>query len=44
MMEMQGVSTDLPVFLSRFLKLTRVCYYDNACNMLQPIIDSPMGQ
>lgn len=33
MRECEGVSTALSVLLSRFKKLPRVCYYDNACNM-----------
>ena len=38
MLEMEGVSTALSVLLSRFKTLPRVCYYENACNMLKSVI------
>jgi len=38
MSECEGVSTALSVLLSRFRRLPRVCYYDNACNMARSII------
>ena len=37
MRECERVSTALSVLLSRFKKLPRVCYYDNACNMSRSI-------
>ena len=37
MQECEGVSTALSVLLSRFRKLPRVCYYDNACNLARSI-------
>ncbi len=37
MRECEGVSTALLVLLSRFRKLPKVCYYDNACNMCKSI-------
>ncbi len=33
----EGVSTALSVLLSRFKKLSRVCYYDNTCNMARSV-------
>jgi len=38
MMECEGISTALSALLSRFKRLPRVCYYDNACNMARSII------
>jgi len=38
MMECEGVSTAMSALLSRFKRLPRVCYYDNACNMAKSII------
>jgi len=38
MTECEGVSTALSTLLSRFRKLPRVCYYDNACNMSKSVI------
>ena len=35
MSECEEVGTAFSVLLSRFKKLPRVCYYDNACNMLR---------
>lgn len=37
MRECEGVSTALSVLLSRFRKLPRVCYYENACNKCKSI-------
>jgi len=34
----EGVSTALSVMLSRFAKLPRVIYYDNACNLAKSVI------
>ena len=38
MLEMESVSTALSSLLSRFKHLPRICYYDNACNMLKSVI------
>jgi len=37
MLQNEGISTALSVLLSRFRKLPRVCYYDNACNMMRSV-------
>ena len=38
MMECEGISTALSVLLSRFGRLPKNCYYDNACNMGRSIV------
>ena len=38
MLECEGITTSLSVFLFRFRVLPRVTYYDNACNMLKSIV------
>ena len=37
MSECEGFNRAISVLLSRFKNLPRVCYYDNACNMLRSI-------
>jgi len=37
MLQNKGISTALSFLLSRFRKLPRVCYYDNACNMMRRV-------
>ena len=38
MEECEGVSTALSILVSRFRTLLRICYYDNACNLLRSVV------
>ena len=38
MTKTEGVSTALSILLARFSNLSRVCYYDNGCNMTRSIV------